>query len=264
MSDTDRPEDLAAPRRRIIPPPVVASRSESATGTAHERRDVGVVIVAGGSGSRSGSAELKQFRWVAGKPALLHSVQAFMARPDVGIVVVVLPKAYAADPPPWLFQCDVDRLLVSVGGRERHESVVNGLEDLPEEIVIAVVHDAARPLVTDDTIDRVIAEARKGHGAIAALPVVDTLKEVDDRGRIVRTVDRARLWRAQTPQAFPREMLEAAHIAARRDRVGATDDAALLERLGLPVVVVRGSERALKITEDADFARADALSLLTD
>ena len=227
-------------------------------------RDVGVVIVAAGSGTRTGSAELKQFRWVSGKPALLHSVQAFMARPDVAIVVVVLPKAYAADPPPWLFQCDIDRLLVSTGGRERHESVVSGLEDLPEEVVIAVVHDAARPLVTDATIDRVIAEARKGHGAIAALPVVDTLKEVDASGRIVRTIDRAGLWRAQTPQAFPREMIERAHVAARQDRVGATDDAALVERLGLPVVVVRGSERAMKITDETDFARADALGMLAE
>src|SRR4051812_7869649 len=139
-------------------------------------RDVGVVVVAGGSGSRTGSTELKQFRWVAGKPALLHSVQAFMARADVAIVVAVLPKAYAADPPPCLFQCDVDRLLVSVGGRERQESVWNGLEDMPEEVRIVVVHDAARPLVTDETIERVIAKARAGTGAIAALPVVDTLK----------------------------------------------------------------------------------------
>lgn len=251
--------------RRIIPPPAVASRGEESSRSIDGvARDVGVVIVAGGSGQRMGGGDLKQFRWVAGKPALLHSVQAFMSRPDVLIVVVVLPKAYAADPPPWLFQCDVDRLLVSTGGSERHESVVNGLEDLPEEVVIAVVHDAARPLVTDATIDRVIAEARKGHGAIAALPVVDTLKEVDADGRIVRTVDRTNLWRAQTPQAFPRLMLEQAHIAARRDSIGSTDDAALLERLGLPVVVVRGSERGLKITEDADFARADALSLLPD
>ena len=256
--------DLPIPPRRIIPPPAVASRGDGTRGDEQIVRDVGVVIVAGGSGTRTGSAELKQFRWVSGKPALLHSVQAFMARPDVAIVVVVLPKAYAADPPPWLFQCDVDRLLVSVGGRERHESVVNGLEDLPEEVTIAVVHDAARPLVTDATIDRVIAAAREGHGAIAALPVVDTLKEVDADGRIVRTVDRSNLWRAQTPQAFPRLMLEQAHIAARRDGVGATDDAALCERLGMPVVVVRGSERGLKITEEADFARADALSLLAE
>ncbi len=252
------------PPRRIIPPPVVASRGDGTTKASGVVRDVGVVIVAGGSGSRTGSTELKQFRWVSGKPALLHSVQAFMARPDVAVVVVVLPKAYAADPPPWLFQCDVDRLLVSTGGSERHESVVNGLEDLPEDVVVAVVHDAARPLVTDATIDRVIEEARKGHGAVAALPVVDTLKEVDEHGRIVRTVDRTRLWRAQTPQAFPREMLEKAHVAARRDHVGATDDAALCERLGFEVVVVRGSERGMKITEEADFARADALSMLAD
>lgn len=256
-------DDALQPPRRIIPPPAIASRSEGARADGIVR-DVGVVIVAGGSGSRTGSAELKQFRWVAGKPALLHSVQTFMARPDVAVVVVVLPKAYAADPPPWLFQCDVDRLLVSVGGKERHESVVSGLEDLPEEVSIAVVHDAARPLVTDATIDRVIDAARNGHGAVAALPVVDTLKEVDEHGRIVRTVDRARLWRAQTPQAFPRTMLEEAHVAARRDGIGATDDAALCERLGMTVVVVRGSERGLKITEEADFARADALSLLTE
>lgn len=254
---TDPP--LTAPRRHVPLPSPARSRADDTVGPVI-LQDVGVVIVAGGSGSRTGGAELKQFRWVAGKPALLHSVQAFMARPDVGIVVVVLPKAYAADPPPWLFQCDVDRLLVSTGGDTRHESVVNGLEDLPEEITIAVVHDAARPLVTDDTIDRVIAEARRGHGAIAALPVVDTIKEVDATGTIVRTIDRTGLWRAQTPQAFPRALLERAHVAAREARMHATDDAALVERLGVPVKVVQGSERALKITTEADFARADALS----
>ena len=227
-------------------------------------RDVGVIVVAGGSGSRTSSSELKQFRWVAGKPALLHSVQAFMARADVALVVAVLPKAYAADPPPWLFQCDVDRLLVSVGGRERQESVWNGLEDMPEEVRFVVVHDAARPLVSDETIARVIAKAREGVGAIAALPVVDTLKVVDKAGNIVRTVPRTGLWRAQTPQAFPREQLERAHMDAKRAGESATDDSALLERLGLPVVVVRGSERALKITDENDFLRAEALFLLPD
>ena len=178
------PSEAQRPSRDIPLPSPARSRSDDVE--IQSTRDVGVVIVAGGSGTRTGGSELKQFRWVAGKPALLHSVQAFMARDDVAIVVVVLPKAYAADPPPWLFQCDVERLLVSTGGAERHESVVNGLEDLPEHVTIAVVHDAARPLVTDDTIARVIAEARKGHGAIAALPVVDTLMEVDADGRIVR------------------------------------------------------------------------------
>ena len=246
-------------------------------------RDVGVVIVAAGSGTRvksgdddtrasSGSSiapavpssELKQFRWVAGKPMLLHSLQEFQSRADVAMVVCVLPKAYAGDPPPWIFQSDLDRLLVSVGGRERGESVFNGIEDLPEEVKIVVVHDAARPLAGPATIERVISEARAGRGAVAALPVVDTLKEVDASGRVVRTVPRDSLWRAQTPQAFPRAMIEQAYVAARRERLTATDDAALCERLGFPVAVVRGSERALKITEEIDFARAEAMFSLEE
>lgn len=227
-------------------------------------RDVGVIVVAAGSGSRAGSKELKQFRWVAGKPMLLHSVQTFQARDDVGMVVCVLPKAYVGDPPPWLFQSDIERLLLSVGGRERQESVAHGLDDLPEAIEIVLVHDAARPLVTDAVIGRVIAEARAGRCAVAALPVVDTLKEVDDDGRIVRTVERGRLWRAQTPQAFPRAVLERAHAEAKAAGISATDDAALCERLGIPVVVVRGTERAMKVTEEADFARADALGMLAE
>ncbi|MEO8580932.1 MAG: 2-C-methyl-D-erythritol 4-phosphate cytidylyltransferase, partial [Gemmatimonadales bacterium] len=112
------------------------------------KRDIGVIIVAAGSGSRTGSAELKQFRWVAGKPMLLHSIQTFQARVDVAMVVCVLPREYVGDPPPWIFQSDADRLLLSVGGRERSESVANGLEDLPSECEIVVIHDAARPLVT--------------------------------------------------------------------------------------------------------------------
>ena len=227
-------------------------------------RDVGVVIVAGGESARIGGSELKQFRWVAGKPTLLHSLQTFMARPDVAAVVVVLPRAFVADPPPWIFQCDIDRLMLSVGGRTRTDSVQNGLEDLPDEAQVVLIHDAARPLVDDATIDRVIVAARSGACAVAALPVVDTLKEVDAAGRIVRTVDRAGLWRAQTPQGFPRDVIVRAHRDARANHVSATDDAALCERLGIPVSVVRGSERAMKITEESDFARAEALFLLRE
>lgn len=226
--------------------------------------DVGVVIVAAGTGSRVGGKELKQFRWVGGKPMLLHSVQLFQARADVGMVVCVLPRSIIGDPPPWLFQSDTDRLLLSVGGATRQDSVSNGLDDLPSDLGVIVVHDAARPLVPDAVVSRVIAEARAGRSAIAALPVVDTLKEVDAEGRIVRTVPRERLWRAQTPQGFPRGVLQRAHGEARARGLKATDDAALCEALGIPVVVVRGSERAMKVTEEPDFARADALSHLSE
>jgi 2-C-methyl-D-erythritol 4-phosphate cytidylyltransferase len=228
------------------------------------KRDVGVIIVAAGSGSRTGSQELKQFRWVAGKPMLLHSIQTFQARADVAMVVCVLPREYVGDPPPWVFQSDAERLLLSVGGRERSESVANGLEDLPSECEIVVIHDAARPLVTSETIGRVIDEARQGNGAVAAIPVIDTLKRVESNGKVIETVDRFGLWRAQTPQAFPRKAIERAHREAREaDRI-ATDDAALCEQIGLPVVVVRGSERAQKITEENDFALVEALSIFRE
>lgn len=221
--------------------------------------DVGVVIAAGGSATRVGGAELKQFRWLAGKPMLLHSLQRFQARPGVALVVCVLPRSVAGDPPPWLFQCDTERLAVTEGGATRTESVRNGLEELPSSCRVILIHDAARPLVTDETIDRVIAEARAGRGAVAAIPVVDTLKRVDAHGRIGGTLSREGLWRAQTPQGFPREMILRAHERAMAVGRDATDDAALCEQDGAEVVVVPGSERALKITDEADFARADAL-----
>jgi 2-C-methyl-D-erythritol 4-phosphate cytidylyltransferase len=222
-------------------------------------RDVGVIIVAAGSGSRVGGAELKQFRWIAGKPMLLHSLQRFQSRPDVAMVVCVLPRQYAADPPPWIFQSDIDRLLIATGGKERGDSVYNGLDDLPEECAVTLVHDAARPFVDDATIDRVVAAARSGSGAVPALPVVDTLKEASPDGRIVRTVSRDGLWRAQTPQGFPRTILEDVYVRARREKVSATDDAALCERFGVPVIVVPGSEALMKITDESDFARAEAM-----
>jgi len=225
-------------------------------------QDVGVVIVAAGSGSRTGSEELKQFRWVGGKPMLLHSVQLFQQRADVCMIVAVLPKRYGGDPPPWIFQSDLSRLLIGVGGSQRGNSVRSGLDDLPAEARIVVVHDAARPFVLDETIGAVIAAARNGTGAVAALPETDTLKRVDQDGRVVETVERAGLWRAQTPQAFPREMIDEVTRRANREGISATDEAALCEHYGFPVVIVPGSERAMKITVEEDFARAEALSML--
>lgn len=227
-------------------------------------RDVGVIIVAGGKGTRTGGDEIKQFRWVGGKPMLLHSLQLFHQRDDVGMVVVVLPHEHVGDPPPWLFQCDTERLLLSVGGRARSDSVRNGLEDLPDDIAIVVIHDAARPFVTARMIDEVITEARAGHGAAPGIPVVDTLKRIGGRNEIIETVARSGIVRIQTPQAFPRAMIERAHAEAPGGDAEATDDAALCERLGMPVVVTKGSERAFKITTEADFARAEALSILPE
>jgi 2-C-methyl-D-erythritol 4-phosphate cytidylyltransferase len=227
-------------------------------------RDVGVIIVAGGSGSRatnaSAPAELKQFRWVAGKPMLLHSVQTFMQRDDVCSVVCVLPRDRVGDPPPWLFQCDVDRLMLSIGGRTRTESVYNGLQDLIDEAKIVLVHDAARPFVDLGVIERVVGAVRTGHPAIAAVPAVDTLKLVDAQGAIVDTIDRERVWAAQTPQGFPRDLIVRAYREARATGITASDDAGLCERLGVTIRVVPGSDRNFKITTEADFARAESIA----
>jgi len=146
---------------------------------------------------------------------------------------------------------------------QRQASVENGLQDLPDTVGIVVVHDAARPLVADATIDGVIAAARAGYGAVAALPVVDTLKEVDEHGRVVRTVERTRLWRAQTPQAFPRASWRA--LTMRE----AGPDRGHRRRGALRATWDRGDrcsgERAgMKITDESDFARADALAGLVE
>jgi 2-C-methyl-D-erythritol 4-phosphate cytidylyltransferase len=121
------------------------------------------------------------------------------------------------------------------------------------------VHDAARPFVPAEVIDRVVAAARTGRGAVPGLPAVDTLKKVDAAHLITGTVDRRNLWRAQTPQGFPRDVIERAYREAADLPAPATDDAALVERIGLPVEVVRGSELSMKITEDEDFGRAESL-----
>lgn len=226
--------------------------------------DVGVIIVAAGAGTRAGGSELKQFRWIAGKPMLLHSIQVFQERTDVQMVVAVLPRDHAADPPPWIFQCDTDRLLVSAGGRARSDSVRNGLEDLDTSCTLVVVHDAARPLITAALAARVIEEARKGHCAVPGMRVSDTLKRATDDCLVRETIEREGLWQIQTPQAFPRDVLERAHLEASRANHEATDDASLCERIGATVVIVPGSHRAMKITSEEDFAAAEALSILRE
>jgi 2-C-methyl-D-erythritol 4-phosphate cytidylyltransferase len=190
---------------------------------------------------------------------LLHSLQRFQERQDVGMVVCVLPREQVADPPPWIFQSDLDRLLLSVGGATRAESVRNGLEDMPASLSCILVHDAARPLAPAEVIDRVVRRTRDGCVAIPVLPVADTIKEVGADSVVLRTVDRSHLVRVQTPQGFPRDVLIRAHANALARGTVATDDAALAEQIGARVCVVQGSDLAMKITTEADFAIAETL-----
>lgn len=214
------------------------------------------MIPAGGSGSRMGGAGVrKQYLELGGEPILLRAIRPIVSHPAVEWVVVALPAEDVHDPP-FAFPHGV--LLVE-GGDDRGASVRRGLDAVPSEADTVLIHDGARPLLTAAVVERVLRMVGGDTGVVAAVPVADTLKRVDPEQRIVATVDRRDLWRAQTPQAFPRPMIEAAYARAAAEGVAATDDAALVERYGGRVVVVEGDVRNLKVTRPEDLALADLL-----
>jgi 2-C-methyl-D-erythritol 4-phosphate cytidylyltransferase len=219
-------------------------------------------VVAAGKGTRLGGGTLKQYRPLAGIPVVLRALRPFTTHPEVAQVVLVLPPSEAAAPPDFLAELQGSGLVLTAGGDKRSDSVAAGLAALRSECAVVLVHDGARPFVDRAVIDGVIRGARAGDGAIAAVPLGDTLKEADaaDPSRIARTVSRDRLWRAQTPQGFPRELLERAHAHAREDRITATDDAALVEACGGTVRLIADTQRNLKITTAEDFALAELLA----
>jgi len=232
--------------------------------------DVGVVVVAAGAGVRAGPGEAKQFRPILGVPMLLRALRPFTSHPEVRQVIVVLPPGYADRPPEWLAKLRGDRLGLIAGGAQRVDSVRAGLQALRSETSVVLVHDAARPFVSRGTIDAVIARARAGVGAVAAVPASDTLKEVGQGShrptpRIARTIDRERIWRAQTPQGFPRQMLDDAYAqladSTQNGGGGApSDDAEVCERAGFPVELIPDSPYNVKITTADDFRIAEALA----
>ena len=212
------------------------------------------IIVAAGAGKRFG--EPKQFAYVRAKPVLEWTLERFEAHPEVEAVVLVLPDEQDLKH----YRMRYGKILDIVrGGEKRQDSVWQGFRLLtaaaPE---VVLVHDGARPLVGPDLISRVIAAARAVGAAVPVVPIEDTIKEVRD-GRVAGTVDRTRLARAQTPQGFRYDVLKKALDAARRDRFYGTDEAALVERLGLAVAAVAGDPRNIKITTPLDIPIAEAL-----
>ncbi|MEO8634517.1 MAG: 2-C-methyl-D-erythritol 4-phosphate cytidylyltransferase [Gemmatimonadales bacterium] len=228
------------------------------------------MIVAAGRGTRFGGAVLKQYLELGGIPMLLRAIRPFTSHPAVAHTVIVLPAADADRPPAWLAELAGDALSLVAGGAQRSDSVNHGLAALPGVCHVVLVHDGARPFVDRATIDAVIAVARGGAGAVPAIPVGDTLKEASAEAirhhaeeppsrTVDRTVPRDRLWRAQTPQGFPRALLEEAHARARQHGDTATDDAVLVEQLGAQVRLVLGSARNFKVTTEEDFRMAERL-----
>lgn len=230
--------------------------------------DVGLILLGAGAGLRAGGETPKQFRDVAGVPLLLRSLRPFASHPLIGVVVVTLPHDLVSTPPAWLQDLVGDRLFLVAGGETRADSVRAALAALPPECHTVVVHDGARPFPSRKAIGAVVSAARDGHAAIAAIPVTDTIKAgtpdpVGVGAVIVRTVPREMLWRAATPQAFPRALLERAHGQATETMSSAaTDDAMLVEALGAPVHLIAEDPTNIKVTFPADFLLADAIATL--
>jgi 2-C-methyl-D-erythritol 4-phosphate cytidylyltransferase len=219
---------------------------------------VAAVIVAAGSGERLGAGVPKALVPLRGRPLLTWSLDAFAGHPDIDSVVVVAPAASVG-----AVRSAVGGLATVVtGGATRQRSVALGLAALDPDVELVLVHDAARPLVEASTISAVVACLRQGAPAvIPVLPVTDTVKRVDAAGQVIATVERADLRAVQTPQGFSRTVLVAAHRAAeQRPAPEVTDDAGLLEALGVTVQTVAGAESCFKITTQHDLRLAHQLA----
>jgi 2-C-methyl-D-erythritol 4-phosphate cytidylyltransferase len=204
---------------------------------------VSVVLLAAGAGRRMGRATPKAFLRLGGRPLYLHSLETFRSMREVRQVVIVVPKEY--------------RVAGGVeGGPRRQDSVRNGLREVDPDSDVVLIHDAARPFVTPGLVRRVIQGALKHGGAVPGVPVRDTLKRLDEGGRIKATLDRKGLWAVQTPQGFKRGVLEAAY-AAGHGRKDATDDSQIVERAGGKVAIVEGNPENFKITSKIDLIHAE-------
>ncbi|MGY9064589.1 2-C-methyl-D-erythritol 4-phosphate cytidylyltransferase [Streptomyces sp. CAS3] len=251
MSDESRPSPAGAPAGPLSAP---------------AQAPVAAVIPAAGRGVRLGPGAPKALRALNGTPMLIHAVHSLAASRHVSLVVVVAP---ADGPTEVKSLLDAHALpertdfVVVPGGESRQESVALGLAAVPPEYGVVLVHDAARPLVPVDTVDAVIEAVRDGAPAVVpALPLADTVKEVEPATEpgapepVVATPERARLRAVQTPQGFDRATLVRAHQTVTED---VTDDASMVEQLGLPVVTVPGHEEAFKVTRPLDLVLAEAV-----
>jgi 2-C-methyl-D-erythritol 4-phosphate cytidylyltransferase len=223
-------------------------------------RQIAAIIPAGGQGRRFGTGHPKQFAQLAGWPVLLHTLSRFDQALVIDQVIVVVPYDQVGQVRQNMIEpADFSKpFFVVPGGDTRQETVYQGFLALDDDVDLVVIHDGVRPLVRISIIDAVVETARRHGAAISAIPVRDTLKRVQD-GVIQSTLDRDRIWQAQTPQAFNREWLAEALAAARKDNFTGTDEAGLLERLGRPVRVIHGETENIKITMPEDLVLAETL-----
>lgn len=208
-----------------------------------------------------GNETPKQFLQLGDVPLLVHVLRVFeSSRTIAEIVVVVPPDAVTYCQEEFLPRFAFSKIsTVVAGGIRRQDSVWNGVQAVDERTKIVVVHDAVRPFVTDAMVEKVVEGARSHGAAIVAIPLHDTVKRAAPDGMIETTLDRQRLWSAQTPQAFEVELLREAHLSSREAGVEATDDAFLVERTGHRVSIVNGSPDNIKVTRPEDLVMGEAI-----
>ena len=218
------------------------------------------IIVAAGQGKRMGGEQVKQFREIGGVPIIIQTLRRFEQSAEVGETIVVLPPPETAGFLALAGKHGLRKLArVVPGGATRTESVWQGLRAVRAATAeIIAVHDGVRPFISPDEIDRTIRAAREIGAAILVAPVTDTIKEVNE-GRVTRTPERAALRRALTPQCFRYDLLRRAYEQALAERLEATDDSALVERLGATIAAIEGDPRNIKITRPEDIALAELL-----
>jgi len=226
-----------------------------------EKVRVAALIPAAGRGRRMAEELPKAFLPMDGIPLLAHTLRQFEACPGVGEVVVLAPPGNGVQLAEDLVKRfgfkKVSRIVP--GGAERQDSVYAGLKVLEPDMDVVLIHDGARPFITPDLVERIVTETRISKAVVAAIPVRDTIKEIGEDGRVLKTLSRNLLWEIQTPQGFQYPLLLKAYEKAFQDRFYGTDDAALVERLGLRVKVISGSRYNLKITTPEDLVLGEAL-----
>lgn len=213
------------------------------------------IIPAGGAGVRMGSDIPKQYLELRGIPIIVHTLMAFQEARLVDAIFLVLPQEDVAQAPQnILSRYKLPKVqLILPGGMHRQDSVKQGVDALDAAYDIALIHDVVRPFVSPEMIDMIVQEASLSHAVTVGLPIQDTIKRVDDRGCVEATVSREHLWCTQTPQAFRVPLLKEAYAAAYGKHFYGTDDAALVERMGIKVKMLNGSLDNIKITTAADL-----------
>ena len=208
-----------------------------------------------------GTGIAKQFLPLGGIPLLAHTLLVFQQAPEIDEIIPILSPAdreYCLSDIIKAFRITKVREIVD-GGNERQDSVSKGIGKLNVGTEIVLVHDGVRPFVTGNMIAECVKLASKGECVTVGVPVKDTIKEVNEQGIVLRTLDRRLLWSIQTPQAFPSDLLKQAHSAAIAGKHLGTDDAALVERAGHPVRVIRGSYDNIKVTTPEDLILAEEI-----